>query len=148
MQSCRASITARSEVERKRDWTSNRPWILRCTIKPSTNMTGVPGQLYSGASLFATSRVYGRFDEVLGKYPKLSSDSRLLKVSDLSPSNSPQLYHELVFCACAGFTRLRYRLSYDLLEIVPDAQKALQATATQTAEIRSRLGLRLRRKRD
>jgi hypothetical protein len=28
-------------------------------------------------SLFATSRVYGRFDEGLGMYPKLSTDSNL-----------------------------------------------------------------------
>ena len=77
---CKAAGHPSLPVQRwrgKRLSKSNQPWILRCTIRPSTIMTGVPGELYSGSSLFATSRVYGRFDERLGITCKLSPDSNL-----------------------------------------------------------------------
>jgi len=85
------------------------------------------------------ARLYGRFDERLGMPSKLFSGLKTtqtftsnlhLKPSHFSPRNDPQLYHaNFVFCACSSFTRLRYRLSYDLLELVPGAQKRSQATA-------------------
>jgi len=51
-------------------------------------MTGVPGQMYSGSSLFATLRVYGRFDEDLGMSPKLSPDSNLQTLLQETAHNS------------------------------------------------------------
>jgi len=147
MQSCRASITGRSVVERGRDWRSNRPWMLRCTIRPSTIMTGVPAQLYSGSSLFATSRVYGRFDEDLGISSKLSPDSNLQTLLQETAHNSimnMSFAHALTLPVCAT----EHRKTCLNLPLMRRRYYHQRKPLRQTAENRDRLGLRLRRNQD